>query len=121
MVTLVQPRHHIDARQVGISVVCGLGPRVPHDPILEDRSALRQKAAQSFPARMVHARERPDSGLRVRVWRRQPTVHAWAVWRVYKMTGPRGQRDLAFLESAFQKLMLDFTWWVNRKDAEGNN
>ena len=50
-----------------------------------------------------------------------PPVHAWAAWRVYKMTGPRGQRDLAFLESAFQKLMLNFTWWVNRKDAEGNN
>ena len=50
-----------------------------------------------------------------------PPVHAWAVWRVYKMTGPRGERDLAFLESAFQKLMLNFTWWVNRKDAEGNN
>jgi hypothetical protein len=50
-----------------------------------------------------------------------PPVHAWAVWRVYKMTGPRGQRDLAFLESAFQKLMLNFTWWVNRKDAEGNS
>jgi hypothetical protein len=50
-----------------------------------------------------------------------PPVHAWAVWRIYKMTGPRGQRDLAFLESAFQKLVLNFTWWVNRKDAEGNN
>ena len=48
-------------------------------------------------------------------------MHAWAAWRVYKMTGPRGQRDRAFLESAFQKLMLNFTWWVNRKDAEGNN
>ena len=50
-----------------------------------------------------------------------PPVHAWAVWRVYKMTGPRGERDRAFLESAFQKLLLNFTWWVNRKDAEGNN
>ena len=50
-----------------------------------------------------------------------PPVHAWAAWRVYKMTGPRGQRDRAFLESAFQKLLLNFTWWVNRKDAEGNN
>jgi hypothetical protein len=50
-----------------------------------------------------------------------PPVHAWAAWRVYKMTGPRGQRDRAFLESTFQKLMLNFTWWVNRKDAEGNN
>ena len=50
-----------------------------------------------------------------------PPVHAWAAWRVYKMTGPRGERDLAFLESVFQKLMLNFTWWVNRKDAEGRN
>ena len=50
-----------------------------------------------------------------------PPVHAWAAWRVYKMTGPRGQRDRKFLESTFQKLMLNFTWWVNRKDAEGNN
>jgi hypothetical protein len=50
-----------------------------------------------------------------------PPVHAWAVWRVYKMTGQRGARDRAFLESAFQKLLLNFTWWVNRKDMEGNN
>jgi ATP dependent DNA ligase domain/Mannosylglycerate hydrolase MGH1-like glycoside hydrolase domain len=47
-----------------------------------------------------------------------PPVHAWAVWRVYKMIGPRGGRDRAFLESAFQKLLLNFTWWVNRKDIE---
>jgi hypothetical protein len=50
-----------------------------------------------------------------------PPVHAWAAWRVYKMTGARGQRDRAFLESVFQKLLLNFTWWVNRKDLEGNN
>jgi hypothetical protein len=50
-----------------------------------------------------------------------PPVHAWAVWRFYKMTGRRGERDRAFLESAFQKLLLNFTWWVNRKDIEGNN
>ena len=50
-----------------------------------------------------------------------PPVHAWACWRVYKMTGPRGRRDRAFLASAFQKLLLNFTWWVNRKDPEGRN
>jgi hypothetical protein len=50
-----------------------------------------------------------------------PPVHAWAVWRVYKMTGPRGKRDRLFLERAFQKLLLNFTWWVNRKDPEGHN
>lgn len=50
-----------------------------------------------------------------------PPVHAWAVWRVYKLTGEVGHRDVAFLESAFHKLILNFTWWVNRKDIEGNN
>jgi hypothetical protein len=50
-----------------------------------------------------------------------PPVHAWACWRVYKMTGPRGQRDRAFLARAFHKLLINFTWWVNRKDLDGNN
>jgi Mannosylglycerate hydrolase MGH1-like glycoside hydrolase domain len=50
-----------------------------------------------------------------------PPVHAWAAWRVYKMTGKRGTRDRLFLERVFQKLLLNFTWWVNRKDVEGNN
>ncbi|MBI3768686.1 MAG: glucosidase [Deltaproteobacteria bacterium] len=50
-----------------------------------------------------------------------PPVHAWAAWRVYKMTAPRGRRDRLFLARVFQKLLINFTWWVNRKDAEGNN
>jgi len=50
-----------------------------------------------------------------------PPVHAWACWRVYKLTGARGQRDRAFLSRTFQKLVINFTWWVNRKDAEGKN
>ncbi|MHC4119154.1 MAG: MGH1-like glycoside hydrolase domain-containing protein [Planctomycetota bacterium] len=50
-----------------------------------------------------------------------PPVHAWACWRVYKMTGPRGKRDRKFLESAFQKLLLNFAWWVNRKDLVGRH
>jgi hypothetical protein len=50
-----------------------------------------------------------------------PPVHAWACWRIYKMTGPRGQRDRTFLARTFNKLLLNFTWWVNRKDDEGNN
>src|SRR6266446_4510894 len=51
-----------------------------------------------------------------------PPVHAWAVWRVYKIEKRvRGAADRAFLESAFHKLLLNFTWWVNRKDAEGMN
>lgn len=50
-----------------------------------------------------------------------PPVHAWACWRVYKMSGPRGERDRRFLERAFLKLLINFTWWVNRKDPDGRN
>jgi hypothetical protein len=50
-----------------------------------------------------------------------PPVHAWACWRVYKMTGPRGARDRVFLARVFHKLLINFTWWVNRKDVEGLN
>lgn len=50
-----------------------------------------------------------------------PPVHAWACWRVYKMTGPKDKRDRRFLASSFQKLLLNFTWWVNRKDLEGRH
>ncbi|HVW86491.1 MAG TPA: hypothetical protein VHB50_17515 [Bryobacteraceae bacterium] len=48
-----------------------------------------------------------------------PPVYPWAAWRVYKISAPFGQRDRAFLERVFQKLLLNFTWWVNRKDVEG--
>ena len=52
-----------------------------------------------------------------------PPVHAWAAWRVFQIDRKhRGdQGDLAFLERVFHKLMLNFTWWVNRKDADGRN
>lgn len=50
-----------------------------------------------------------------------PPVHAWACWRVYKMSAPKGKRDRDFLARAFQKLLINFTWWVNRKDVEGRN
>jgi Glycosyl hydrolase family 63 C-terminal domain len=57
-----------------------------------------------------------------------PPVHAWATWRVFQMDRKRRRRehpkdpgDLAFLERVFHKLMLNFTWWVNRKDAAGRN
>src|SRR5206468_4012715 len=51
-----------------------------------------------------------------------PPVHAWAAWRVYKIDRRvTGVPDRDFLEKAFQKLLLNFTWWVNRKDTEGKN
>jgi Mannosylglycerate hydrolase MGH1-like glycoside hydrolase domain len=52
-----------------------------------------------------------------------PPVQAWAAWQVFRLDRERtgGAGDLAFLERVFHKLMLNFTWWVNRKDAQGRN
>jgi hypothetical protein len=51
-----------------------------------------------------------------------PPVHAWACWRVFEIDAQlSGTADIAFLEEAFHKLLLNFTWWVNRKDPEGRN
>jgi hypothetical protein len=51
-----------------------------------------------------------------------PPVHAWAVWRVYQIDRElHGSGDRGFLERVFHKLLLNFTWWVNRKDPDGLN
>ncbi|ODV94462.1 hypothetical protein PACTADRAFT_51297 [Pachysolen tannophilus NRRL Y-2460] len=51
-----------------------------------------------------------------------PPVHAWAAFRIFKIERKMyGIEDIDFLERVFQKLLLNFTWWVNRKDADGNN
>ena len=51
-----------------------------------------------------------------------PPVHAWACWRVFQIDRKlSGRPDYAFLETIFHKLLLNFTWWVNRKDSEGSN
>ncbi|MBH8562559.1 glucosidase [Nostoc sp. CENA67] len=51
-----------------------------------------------------------------------PPVHAWAAWQVYQLEQKMyGRADKKFLEGIFQKLLLNFTWWVNRKDFEGKN
>ena len=51
-----------------------------------------------------------------------PPVHAWATWRVYQIDAKQeGKADLDFLESIYHKLLLNFTWWVNKKDVEGHN
>jgi hypothetical protein len=57
-----------------------------------------------------------------------PPVHAWATWRVFQIdrkerrqSNPTDPGDLVFLERVFQKLLLNFTWWVNRKDEQGRN
>ncbi len=51
-----------------------------------------------------------------------PPVHAWSAWHLYKRDKTTtGKGDIEFLESVFHRLLINFTWWVNRKDAEDNN
>lgn len=50
-----------------------------------------------------------------------PPVHAWACWRVYQRGLAEGKPDRLFLSRTFQKLLMNFTWWVNRKDPQGDN
>lgn len=51
-----------------------------------------------------------------------PPVHPWAAWRTYKIDAKQqGEGDRDFLESIFHKLLLNFTWWINKKDDEGKN
>jgi hypothetical protein len=68
---------------------------------------------------------KPDGALPAYEWNFSdvnPPVHAWSTFRVFKIERKMfGREDLDFLERVFQKLLLNFTWWVNRKDADGNN
>ncbi|TNY23091.1 Six-hairpin glycosidase-like protein [Rhodotorula diobovata] len=68
---------------------------------------------------------KPDGALPAYEWNFgdvNPPVHAWATFRVFKIERKmHGREDIAFLERVFQKLLINFTWWVNRKDASGEN
>ncbi len=50
-----------------------------------------------------------------------PPVHAWAAWQVYQMSGKGDDKDREFLSRIFHKLLINFTWWINRKDSDGNH
>lgn len=68
---------------------------------------------------------KPDGQLPAYEWNFSdvnPPVHAWAALQVYNIEKTRtGKGDIGFLKRIFQKLLLNFTWWINRKDANGNN
>ncbi|PWY97085.1 hypothetical protein BCV70DRAFT_203193 [Testicularia cyperi] len=68
---------------------------------------------------------KPDGALPAYEWNFSdvnPPVHAWAAFRVFKIERKMfGREDLDFLERVFQKLLINFTWWVNRKDSSGSN
>ena len=116
----LQSRRHLHAGQVGISLVRRLGPGLPHDPVraasirdfAKEQLVLLLREWYMHPNGQIPAYEFAFGDV-------NPPVHAWACWRVYKMTGPRGGRDRVFLDRVFQKLLINFTWWVNRKDVGG--
>ena len=116
-------RHHLDARQVGVSLVRRLGSGVPLHPAGAGRPRLRQGAADPARPRVVSstptARSRPTNGPSAMSIRRCRPGPPGASTRSTRSSSGAG--DLAFLERVFHKLLLNFTWWVNRKDAEGNN
>ncbi len=93
------------------------------DPVRDDRPGLRQGAAAAAHARVVHASERPDPGLRVGVLRRQPAgARVGGDARLPDRGEAVRPRATATSSSASSRsCCINFTWWVNRKDAEGNN
>jgi hypothetical protein len=103
-------------------VVCGLGPGIPlHSARPVDPDFAREQLTLMLRDWYMH----PNGQLPAYEWALgdvNPPLHAWAAWRVYKIDKkPTGRGDREFLKRIFQKLMLNFTWWVNRKDAEGMN
>ena len=123
LVPHAQQPHHLDAGQVGVSLVRGVGPRVPHARAVDGGRRVRQGAARADAARGVPAPERPDPRLRVELRRRQP-AGARLGDAVRLQRGPRQRTGVATsisCERSFQKLLFNFTWWVNRKDPTGRN
>jgi hypothetical protein len=88
---------------------------------LIDPAFAKQQLLLLVKDRFMH----PNGQLPAYEWRfddANPPVHAWASWRVYQREKElTGKGDLDFLERIFHKLLLNFSWWVNRKDAEGRN
>ena len=67
---------------------------------------------------------KPDGQLPAYEWNFSdvnPPVHAWAAWQVYRIEKETKGGDVVFLKRVFQKLLINFTWWINRKDRNGNN
>jgi hypothetical protein len=118
----LQRRRDLHARQVGVSVVCRMGPGVS---LHSARAGGSDFAKEQLTLMLREWYMHPNGQIPAYEWAFgdvNPPVHAWAAWRVYKIDKKRkGKGDRAFLQRVFHKLMLNFTWWVNRKDADGMN
>ena len=110
-------RRHLHAGRVGVPLVRGLGPGVPRDSRwpTSTRTSPRNSCVLMCREWAMH----PNGQLPAYEWEFgdvNPPVHAWAAWHVYRIDG---YRDRDFLIRVFTKLLLNFSWWVNRKDADG--
>ena len=107
-----------DARPLGVPLVRGLGPRLPRGRLGAPGPRVRQVPDAGAAQGVVPAPQRRAARVRVELRRRQPTRP--------RHGGPAGLprrrcRDRDFLERVFQKLLVNFTWWLNRQDPDGNN
>ena len=105
-----------------IPLVRGLGSCLPHAPARNRRPRLRQAADGVDAQRTLPAPKRPDACLQWNFSDVNPPVHAFATLFLHKTEKAlHGEPDLDFLRTTFRKLLLNYTWWVNRKDRFGKN
>ena len=107
---------------MGVPLVRRLGPRLPGVALaLVDAEFAKHQLWVLLFEQFQH----PNGQIPAYEWEfsdLNPPVHAWAVWRVYNMDRIRsGKADRDFLERCFHKLLINFAWWVNKVDREGNN
>ena len=119
---MVNEHRDFDAGQMGVSVVRRVGFGLPHHRALHGRCGFRERTARLDVARVFPASDRSDSCLQWNFSDVNPPVHAWATIFLYRTEQAlKGEGDLDFLKRSFAKLMLNFSWWVNRKDRFGKN
>ncbi len=112
----VQRRHHFHARQMGVSLVCGLGSGVSCTRLDAGRPGFCQGATKADAAgTYMH----PNGQIPAYEWNFgdvNPPVHAWSTIFTYRLEKlQKGEGDMDWLKSSFHKLLLNFTWWVNRR------
>ena len=106
----------------GNILVCCLGFSIPlHSVALVDAEFAKEQLVMFLREWYMH----PNGQIPAYEWKFEdvnPPVHAWAALRVYQIDAKQsGKEDREFLERVFHKLLLNFTWWVNRKDLNENN